>query len=166
METVENIELKINKIRKDSSGKYLSFILGKEEYCIPINKVREIIGIMNITPLPGTPDFVKGVINLRGKVIPVIDMRLRFSINASDYTEKTCIIVADIISDSGIKLTGTIVDAVSEVVNISSEEIEETSVLGLACKNDFIQGIAKAKGQVRTLVNIDSILNYNENIQN
>ena len=159
---MEKIESTIDKIRKDSSGKYLSFVLGKEEYCIPINKVREIIGIMDITPLPGTPEFVKGVINLRGKVIPVIDMRLRFAINESDYTEKTCIIVADIVSNGNLKLTGTIVDAVSEVINISSDEIEEASVLGLACKNDFIQGIAKGKGQVRTLVNIDNILNFCE----
>lgn len=162
METAEKIASSIDKIRNDSLGKYLSFILGKEEYCIPINKVREIIGIMNITPMPGTPEFVKGVINLRGKVIPVVDMRIRFGINASDYTEKTCIIVSDIISKGVVKLTGAIVDEVSEVINIPYSEIEKSSSLGINYNNDFIEGIAKGKSDVKTLVNIDSILDYTE----
>jgi purine-binding chemotaxis protein CheW len=162
METSVKTASPIDKIRNDSLGKYLAFVLGKEEYCIPINKIREIIGIMNITPLPGTPNFVKGVINLRGKVIPVIDMRLRFGINATEYTEKTCIIVADIISDGVTKLTGTIVDSVSEVVNISYNEIEQSSGLGIHYNKDFIEGFAKGRDKIRTLVNIDSILDYRE----
>ena len=107
-------------------GKYLTLFLADEEYGISILKIKEIIGMMPITTVPQTPEFFKGVINLRGKVIPVIDLRLRFGINATSYSERTCIIVVEIMGQNGAVLTGIVVDTVSEVLNVNNNEIEDT----------------------------------------
>ena len=139
-------------------GKYLTFQLAKQEYGLEILKVKEIIGIMEITILPRTPDYVKGVINLRGKVIPVIDLRLRFGLDEIDYTEKTCIIVVEI-TENGTKLQkGIIVDAVSEVLYVSSEEIEPTPRFGVSINTEYILGMAKSKAGVITLLDVDKVL--------
>jgi len=139
-------------------GKYLTFSLAGEEYGIGILKVREIIGMMPITPVPRTPDFVKGVINLRGKVIPVIDLRLRFGLKAMAYAERTCIIVVEIRGDSGAVPMGIVVDAVSEVLNIRAVDIENTPSFGVKLDTDFILGMAKTDGGVKILLDIDRVL--------
>ena len=139
-------------------GKYLTFSLAGEEYGIGILKVREIIGMMSITPVPQTPDFVKGVVNLRGKVIPVIDLRLRFGLDATAYTERTCIIVVEIQGDSGAVPMGIVVDAVSEVLNIRGADIENTPTFGVKLNTDFILGMAKTDGGVKILLDIDRVL--------
>lgn len=140
-------------------GKYLTFGLGSEEYGLEILKVKEIIGIMNITAVPQTPKYVKGVINLRGKVIPVIDLRLKFGMDVIDYNERTCIIVVDIAAQTGKKtVMGIVVDSVSEVLNIKSEEIEETPTFGVKLDTDYILGMAKVKGGVKILLEIDKVL--------
>jgi len=135
-------------------GKYLTFELGGEEYGLEILKVKEIIGIMNITSVPQTPDYVKGVINLRGKVIPVIDLRLKFGMELAEYTERTCIIVVDIKD----MVMGVVVDSVSEVLNIREEEIEETPTFGVKLYTEYILGMAKVKGTVKILLDIDKVL--------
>jgi purine-binding chemotaxis protein CheW len=135
-------------------GKYLTFELAGEEYGVEILKVKEIIGIMNITSVPQTPEFVKGVINLRGKVIPVIDLRLKFGMSLQEYNERTCIIVVDINN----MVTGIVVDSVSEVLNIKAEEIEETPSFGVKLYTEYILGMAKLKGQVKILLDIDKVL--------
>jgi len=140
-------------------GKYLTFSLDSEEYGIGILKVKEIIGMMRITPVPQTPEFVKGVINLRGKVIPVIDLRLRFGMEAIGYSERTCIIVVEIQSSSGRLPIGIVVDAVSEVLNIKGSDIEETPTFGTRLETDYILGMAKMGGGVKILLDIDRILN-------
>ncbi len=139
-------------------GKYLTFSLAGEEYGIGILKVREIIGMMPVTPVPRTPDFVKGVINLRGKVIPVIDLRLRFGLDAAAYTERTCIIVVEILGDTGAVPMGIVVDAVSEVLNIRATDIENTPAFGVKLNTDFILGMAKTDGGVKILLDIDKVL--------
>jgi len=139
-------------------GKYLTFSLAGEEYGIGILKVREIIGMMTVTPVPQTPEFVKGVINLRGKVIPVIDLRLRFGLDATAYTERTCIIVVEIHGESGSIPMGIVVDAVSEVLNIRSADIENTPSFGVKLNTDFILGMAKTDGGVKILLDIDKVL--------
>src|SRR5512136_297554 len=139
-------------------GKYLTFSLAGEEYGIGILKVREIIGMMSITPVPQTPEFVKGVINLRGKVIPVIDLRLRFGLDATSYTERTCIIVVEIRGESGSVPMGIVVDAVSEVLNIRGADIENTPTFGVKLNTDFILGMAKTGGGVKILLDIDKVL--------
>ncbi len=143
-------------------GKYLTFQLGNEEYGLEILKVREIIGIMDITRLPRTPDFVKGVVNLRGKVIPVIDLRLRFGMHEREYDEKTCIIVVEV-REAGLNiLMGIIVDSVSEVLNVTLEDLEPTPSFGIALDTAFIMGMAKGKNSVRSLMDIDKVLTTEE----
>jgi purine-binding chemotaxis protein CheW len=144
------------------TGKYLTFTLDKEEYGIGILKVKEIIGMMAITPVPRTPEFVKGVINLRGKVIPVMDLRLKFDMGAIPYTDRTCIIVVEIDSENETVLIGIVVDAVSEVLNIQKEEIEDTPAFGTTLNTDYILGLAKTNGGVKILLNIDKVLSTGE----
>ena len=144
------------------TGKYLTFSLAKEEYGIGILKVKEIIGMMAITTIPRTPPFVKGVINLRGKVIPIIDLRLKFNMEAIPYTDRTCIIVVEIDSDASTVLIGIVVDAVSEVLNIREDEIEDTPKFGTKLNTEYILGMAKIQKGVKILLNIDQVLSAEE----
>ena len=146
----------------DREGKYLTFTLDEEEYGIGIIKIKEIIGMMAITSVPQTPEFVKGVINLRGKVIPVVDLRLRFGLNAIDYTERTCIIVVEIEGHSEKVTIGVVVDAVSEVLNIKGDDIEDTPTFGTKLNTDYILGMAKMEGGVKILLDIDCVLSEHE----
>jgi purine-binding chemotaxis protein CheW len=146
----------------EKEGKYLTFTLGGEEYGIGILKIKEIIGMMPVTTMPQTPDFVKGVINLRGKVIPVMDLRLRFGMDAMDYTERTCIIVVEIDGGSGTIQVGIVVDSVSEVLNIKGDDIEETPDFGTKLNTDYILGMAKMEGGVKILLDIDRVLTSDE----
>ena len=150
------------KVMTEKEGKYLTFTLADENYGIGILKIKEIIGMMPITSVPQTPDFVKGVINLRGKVIPVMDLRLRFGMSNIDYTERTCIIVVEIGGQSGTVLMGIVVDAVSEVLNIKAEDIEETPAFGMKLNTEFILGMAKMEGGVKILLDINKVLNSEE----
>lgn len=147
---------------QDKSGKYLTFSLAAEEYGIGILKVREIIGMMPITLVPQTPHFVKGVINLRGKVIPVVDLRLKFGIEQMDYTERTCIIVAEIEGDVRSVMMGIVVDAVSEVIPFRNEDIEETPAFGTKINTGYILGMAKVGNSVKILLDIDRVLSSQE----
>ena len=146
----------------DREGKYLTFSLDCEEYGIGILKVKEIIGMMQVTPVPQTPECVKGVINLRGKIIPVIDLRLRFGMNSIDYTDRTCIVVVEIDSNSGSLRIGIVADSVSEVLNIRRADIEDTPSFGMTLSTQYILGIAKTTGTVRILLDIDRVLNSDE----
>lgn len=150
------------KVMADKEGKYLTFTLAEEEYGIGILKIKEIIGMLPITSVPQTPDFVKGVINLRGKVIPVMDLRLRFGMPSIDYTERTCIIVVEIAGNSGTILIGIVVDAVSEVLNIKGDDIEKTPTFGTKLNTDYILGMAKMEGGVKILLDIDRVLSSDE----
>lgn len=143
---------------EEIAGKYLTFRLDNEEYGIVITQVLEIIGVIKFTPLPRVPEYVKGVINLRGKVIPVIDLRLRFNLRETEHTEKTCIIVVEVVDEIGKLQIGLIVDSVSEVVNIVPEDIEATPRFGVKLDTDFILGMAKGKDAVRTLLDIECII--------
>jgi purine-binding chemotaxis protein CheW len=139
-------------------GKYLTFSLGQEEYGIGILKVKEIIGMMSITAMPQTPDFIKGVINLRGKVIPVVDLRARFGMAVMEYSERTCIIVVEMTGAEGPVPMGIVVDSVSEVLNIRTADIEDTPTFGVKLNTDFILGMAKMSGGVKILLDIDKVL--------
>lgn len=143
-------------------GKYLTFRLASEEYGLEILKVREIIGMMEMTHLPQTPDFVKGVINLRGKVIPLIDLRLRFGLPEKEYDEKTCIIVLEVREGDAIIQIGIIVDSVSEVLNVTVDDLEPTPRFGITLDTGFIMAMAKGKGIVRALMDIDKVLTTEE----
>jgi purine-binding chemotaxis protein CheW len=143
-------------------GKFLTFTLEDEEYGISILTVKEIIGMMPVTSIPRTPDFVKGVVNLRGKVIPVIDLRLKFAMNEIPYTDRTCIIVVEINADASTILIGIVVDAVSEVLNVRNQDIEETPTFGAKLDTDYILGMAKMEGGVKILLDISKVLSQEE----
>jgi len=153
------------KVMKDREGKYLTFSLADEEYGVGILKIKEIIGMMLITTVPQTPEFVKGVINLRGKVIPVIDLRLRFGMEKAEHTERTCIIVVDLKSRAADVLVGVVVDSVSEVLNIKAEDIEDTPTFGTNLNTEYILGMAKMEGGVKILLDIDRVLSEEEIIE-
>jgi len=155
-----NADAKICTIGKVE--KYLTFGLGDEQYGVEILQVREIIGLMDITAVPRTPAFMRGVINLRGKVIPVIDLRIKFGMDRVQGTEQTCIIVLDITTRNIPVKMGIIVDSVSEVLDINAEDIEETPDFGELVETDFIKGIAKTKGGVKILLNIEKVLTTEE----
>jgi len=162
MSTATNVMDQAVKSRTVKTGKYLTFYLEEEKYGIGILKVKEIIGMMPITSVPRTPEYVKGVINLRGKVIPVIDLRAKFDMETIEYNERTCIIVVEIDSQSSTVLIGIVVDAVSEVLNIKEDEIEETPTFGTKLDTEYILGMAKMEGGVKILLNIDKVLNNEE----
>ena len=162
MEASTDIMDQAIKVMEEREGKYLTFTLADEEYGIGILKIKEIIGMMPITTVPQTPEFVKGVINLRGKVIPVIDLRLRFGMESIDYTERTCIIVVEIPGLSGTVMIGIVVDSVSEVLSIKGDEIEETPTFGTKLNTDYILGMAKMDGGVKILLDIDRVLSRDE----
>ena len=146
----------------DKAGKYLTFTMDKEEYGIGILKIKEIIGMMPITSVPRTPEFVKGVINLRGKVIPIIDLRLRFGMEPIEYTDRTCIIVVEINAQDSTIQIGAIVDTVSEVLNIKAEDIEDTPAFGTSLDTEYILGMAKVSGGVKILLDIDRVVSGEE----
>ena len=143
---------------KAAAGKYLTFALAEEEYGLPVLKVREIIKSMDVTAVPQVPAHVKGVINLRGKVIPIVDLRIKFGLPAQEPTERTCIVVVEIQAEERRLMLGTVVDCVSEVLNISTEEIEPTPDFGQRLDTDYLQGVAKIKGKVKLLLDLDKVL--------
>ncbi len=140
---------KVNEL----AGKYLSFYLTNEEYGVEILKVQEIINIQHVTPVPRTPEYMKGVINLRGKIIPVVDLRLRFGMDATEDDE-TCIIVVE---TRGITV-GVIVDRVNEVMDVRADELKPPPSFGGAVDTSFLMGMSNVDGRVRLLLNIDNVL--------
>jgi purine-binding chemotaxis protein CheW len=139
-------------------GKFLTFTLDGEEYAVSIHKVKEIIGMMPITIVPRTPIFLKGVMNLRGKMIPIVDLRLKFGMEELEYTDRTCVIIVEVGASTGPVLVGLVVDAVSEVLHIKEEEIEEPPAFGGKFQTDHILGLAKTGGQVKILLDMDKVL--------
>ena len=149
----------------DRTGKYLTFKLGAEEFGLEILKVQEIIKMMDITKVPRTPRFVRGVINLRGKVIPVVDLRLKFGMENRENTDKTCVIVVQVAQGgaaSGAVTMGTIVDEVSEVLDITAGQIEPPPEFGSAVDTDFILGMGKVNKKVIMLLDINKVLSRGE----
>jgi len=144
------------------AGKYLTFQLGSEVYGLEILKVQEIIGMMHVTTVPRTPEFVRGVINLRGKVIPVIDLRLKFSMESHDDTERTCIIVVQVSAGASTITMGIIVDEVSEVLDIKADQIEPAPSFGTGFDTEFILAMGKIGQKVVMLLDVDKVLSSGE----
>ena len=145
---------------KQIFGKYLTFILGHEEYGIEILKVQEIIGMMEVTAVPKAPPFIRGIINLRGNVIPVVDLREKFEMPRKENSEKTCVIVLNVNAGDAAKTVtmGILVDEVSEVLDIASEKIDPPPDFGAAVDTRFILGIGKLEKKVAILLDIDKVL--------
>jgi purine-binding chemotaxis protein CheW len=154
-ETLDTAE----KMQQATAGKYLTFVLERESYGIPVLKIRDIIRMQNITLVPQMPDYIRGVINLRGKIIPVVDLRAKFGLAETEATERTCIVVVQVAFRSGTHLSmGLVVDAVEEVVNIGASDIEATPDFGAKLDTEYILGMAKIKGSVKTLLDIDRVV--------
>tara|TARA_B100000959_G_C14985615_1_gene625457 strand:- start:1741 stop:2223 length:483 start_codon:yes stop_codon:yes gene_type:complete len=147
-----------NGLFTKSGGKVLTFLLGKQEYGIQILDAREVVGMMHIDPVPQTPAFMKGVINLRGKIIPVIDLREKFQMEKRESSKETCIVVVDIKG----KMTGTIVDFLSGVVTIEKEDFEDAPEMGSNIRTDFIIGMAKLENRVIIVLDMERILSNEE----
>jgi purine-binding chemotaxis protein CheW len=145
-----------------TGGKYLTFHLAGEEFGLPIMKVQEIIGLMPVTRVPRLPDYVRGVINLRGRIHPTVDLRLKFGLPATADTERTCIIVVEVATERGHVNMGVIVDEVAEVLDIADTEIDSTPEFGVAVSTEFILGLAVVKGNVKMLLDIERILTAKE----
>lgn len=143
---------------KAEEGKYLTFNLKNENYGIPLGRVKEIIAMLPITEVPKTPDYIRGVINLRGKIIPIMDLRVKFGLEEKEYNDRTCIIVVDLSNGETKRQTGLAVDSVAEVVDIKSAEIEEMSSNENNSEDEFIIGIGKVKEKVVMLLDIEKIL--------
>ncbi len=149
-------------IADSRAGKYLTFHLGTEEFGIRVLQVREIMGLQDVTIVPQTPPHVKGVINLRGRVIPVICLRAKFGLDAVEYTSRTCIIVVQVRGAAGPVQVGIIVDAVSEVLNVSDAETEDTPDFGGGQPTQYLLGMAKIKDKVKILLDIDEVVTSQE----
>ena len=149
-----------SNLAESRAGKYLTFRLGREEFGIRVMQVREIMGLLEITPVPHTPAHVKGVINLRGKVIPVVCLRSKFSLSSAEYTARTSIIVVQV--DGGRVLAGVIVDAVSEVLNVAPGDIEDAPDFGSGAETSYLVGMAKIKGSIKILLDIDQVVMASE----
>ena len=149
---------------EDRAGKYLTFKLAAEEYGLEILRVREIIGLMDITEVPQTPYYIRGIINLRGSVIPVMDLRLKFGMETTADTDQTCVIVVEINSGDKSIATGLVVDSVSEVLDIAGDQIEDSPSFGSDIDTDYILGIGKIGEMVKILLNIDKVLDDDKTI--
>ncbi len=150
-------------IRNDRrAGKYLTFHLGREEFGIHVLKVREIMGLQEITRVPQTPAAIRGVINLRGKVVPVVDLRVKFGMQSAEYNQRTCIIVTQVEGATGPLLIGIVVDGVSDVLTIAPSEIENAPDFGEHPGGEYLLGMAKVKGKVKILLDIDRVLSARE----
>ena len=140
------------------AGKYLTVVLDNEAYGLSVLKVREIIRMQKVTPVPQMPGFVKGVINLRGRVVPIIDLRVKFGLKA-EFAERTCIVVVQVeVSQTKAIQMGLVVDSVEEVLNVTSDMIEPTPEFGTFIDTSYLLGMVKAKGQVKTLLDIDRVV--------
>lgn len=148
----------VDSLRGNLAGKYLTFSLQEEAYGLGILKVQEIIGMMKVTHVPRMPGFVRGVINLRGKIIPVVDLRIQFGLPAQKDTSKTCIIVVQVRRDQGSITMGILVDEVAEVIDLKSEQIEPPPSFGTAVCTEFLLGMGKTNNKVVMLLEIDRIM--------
>lgn len=150
------------KTETAEAGLYLTFSLSEETYALEILKVHEIIGMMAVTSVPRTPEFVRGVINLRGKVIPVVDLRLKFGMEGQEDTERTCIIVVQVSAGGQTVTMGVLVDQVAEVVDIKAEQIEPAPTFGTTVEAEFIMAMAKIEEDVVMLLDVDTMLSGGE----
>jgi purine-binding chemotaxis protein CheW len=154
--------MEISEKSVEDELKYLMFYLNQEHYGIPILKVNEIIGLMTITPIPKTPNFLKGIINLRGKIIPVLDLRIKFSMEERAYDEQTCIIIVEVFISDIKRVIGIVVDKVAEVVKVYRSDIELPPQYGQESDGGFLTGVGKVKDKVVMLLDIERIVNCKE----
>lgn len=157
----------MERIRDKSlaGARYLNFSLGKESYCMEILKVKELMGMTEITPLPQTPEFIRGVINLRGQIIPIIDMRLKFDLDFLDYTKRTSIIVVEIVLDDELMFMGLVVDSIQEVILIPDDKINSIPYVNTRVKAEYVRGVAETPDGMKIVLDVQKILSDEEFVQ-
>lgn len=155
--------MEITKRKSLTGERYLNFIIDSEQYCIDITMIREIMAMTELTPIPQTPDFISGVINLRGKIIPIIDLRLKFGLPFLEYTNRSCIVVVELVDDDEqATLMGLTVDTIHEVVNISESKIYQVPLINSKIESDYIKGMVEVEGQIMVVLDIESIIGEDE----
>ena len=158
MNMIQGLEMDGIVLNRDGN-QYLSFILAGEEYGIDILRVQEIKGWNSVTPIPNTPKYIKGVINLRGTIVPIIDLRERFNLETIPYGATTVVIVLRVESEKGSRIMGIVVDAVSEVYNIAANDLKAAPDFGQAISTDFVKGLATVDEKMVIVLDIDHLLN-------
>ncbi len=146
----------------EDTKKYIIFNINQEDYGVPISKIREVLRFVNITPIHEASEFLKGVINLRGKIVPIIDMRTKFGIEQKEYNDRTVFIIVDILGNKEVYNIGITVDAVQDVADIPDKDLEKTPDIGLRLKSQYLEGIAKVDDRMIMILNMDKILSSNE----
>jgi purine-binding chemotaxis protein CheW len=146
----------------DDDWQYLTFNLKEAMYAIGILRIKEILEYSNVTPVPMMPNFIKGVINLRGAVVPVVDLAARFGAEQSNIVKRTCIVIIEVLNDDVMQDIGVMVDAVSEVIEISNNDIEPAPAFGAQIRVDFIQGMGKVNGNFVIILQVDKVLSVQE----
>ncbi|MCK9168946.1 MAG: chemotaxis protein CheW [Treponema sp.] len=154
--------MEMTKRKLLNGARFLSFTLDGENYCVDILKVKEIMGMTAVTPLPRTPEFIRGVINLRGQIIPVIDLRLKFGLKFQDYTKRTCIIVVEIVYGGENVLMGLVVDSIQDVVSILGEKLSKIPYINARIKSEYIQGVADTPEGMKIVLDVLKVLNDEE----
>ncbi len=157
---MESTAVKLNSTLQPAVSQYLTFTLGSEEYGVDILRVQEIRGWQTVTRVPNTPKFLLGVLNLRGTIVPIIDMRMRFSLDKVEYTSITVIVVLSVISDHGTHVFGVVVDSVSDVLDVKKDDVRPTPEMGCTVNTEFINGLATVGDQLVTLLDIDKLLTH------
>ncbi len=152
----------MNETTDISSQQYVTFSLGKELFGVEVKRTKEILSLTPVTKVPQTPEYLLGVINLRGQVVPVVDMRLKLGLPANEETEDTCIIVVEVLVDGETLTVGALADAVREVMEVRDDQIEPPPTLGTRLKTEFITGMGKIDEQFMILLNIDRVFNSDE----
>ena len=154
--------MEMTKRKLLNGARFLSFTVDNENYCMDILKVKELMGMTKITPLPRTPEFIRGVINLRGQIIPVIDLRLKFGLTFQEYTKRTCIIVVEVSYDGDNMLMGLIVDSIQEVVSIPGDKLSKIPYINARIKSEYITGIADTPDGMKIVLDVLKVLNDEE----
>ncbi len=154
-----------SRMKTLAGSRYLNFRLGNESYCMEILKVKELMGMSDITPLPQTPDFIRGVINLRGQIIPIIDMRLKFGFDFLDYSKRTSIIVVELIIDEELLFMGLVVDSIQEVIYIPDDKISSLPYVNTRIKADYVIGVADTPDGIKIVLDVHKILSDEEFVQ-
>ncbi len=160
--TVEAAEDIIGSATDTDTDQYLTFILADEEYGVDILRVQEIKGWDSVTPIPNTPDYIKGVINLRGTIVPIVDLRERFNLKNIEYGPMTVVIVLKVVSEDKERIMGIVVDAVSDVYNVSEEEMKPAPDFGNVVNIEFVKGLATVNEEMVIILNIDHLLTTDE----
>ena len=155
----DHVDVNANILSGSEHDQYLTFIMGDEEYGVDILRVQEIRGWDSVTPIPNTPDYIKGVINLRGTIVPIVDLRCRFGMPSIDYGATTVVIVLKVISDNGERIMGIVVDAVSDVHNVADEDMQPPPDFGSVVSIDYVRGLATVSEKMIIMLDVDKMMN-------